>query len=29
MNAQAARKARDRIVEAAMDLFWSKGYNST
>jgi AcrR family transcriptional regulator len=29
MNAQAAKKARDRIIEAAMDLFWSKGYNST
>lgn len=28
MNAQA-RNARDRIIEAAMDLFWSKGYNST
>jgi TetR/AcrR family transcriptional repressor of nem operon len=28
MNAQE-RKARDRIVEAAMDLFWTKGYNST
>ena len=23
------RSARDKIVEAAMDLFWSKGYNST
>ena len=23
------RKTRDRIVEAAMDLFWAKGYNST
>ncbi len=29
MNAHAAQKVRDRIVEAAMDLFWSKGYNST
>ena len=29
MNAEAVRKARDRIVEAAMDLFGSKGYNST
>ena len=29
MNAQAAQKARDRIVEAAMELFWAKGYNST
>ncbi len=28
MNAQE-RKARDRIVEAAMELFWAKGYNST
>ena len=28
MNAQA-QKARDRIIEAAMDLFWAKGYNST
>lgn len=24
-----ARSARDKIIEAAMDLFWSKGYNST
>ncbi|MCW3834603.1 TetR/AcrR family transcriptional regulator [Sphingomonas canadensis] len=24
-----ARSARDRIVEAAMELFWEKGYNST
>jgi TetR/AcrR family transcriptional repressor of nem operon len=23
------RSARDRIIEAAMDLFWAKGYNST
>jgi AcrR family transcriptional regulator len=23
------RTARDRILEAAMDLFWAKGYNST
>jgi TetR/AcrR family transcriptional repressor of nem operon len=29
VNAQAAQKARDRIVEAAMELFWAKGYNST
>ena len=28
MNAQE-RKARDRIVEAAMELFGAKGYNST
>ncbi|HEY6814403.1 MAG TPA: TetR/AcrR family transcriptional regulator [Croceibacterium sp.] len=28
MNAQE-RKARDRIIEAAMELFWAKGYNST
>ncbi len=28
MNAQE-RKTRDRIVEAAMELFWAKGYNST
>ncbi len=28
MNAQE-RKARDRIVEAAMELFFAKGYNST
>src|SRR5688572_15960181 len=28
MNAPQ-RSARDRILEAAMDLFWSKGYNST
>lgn len=28
MNAQQ-RSARDRIILAAMDLFWSKGYNST
>ena len=28
MNAQQ-RNARDRILEAAMDLFWAKGYNST
>lgn len=28
MNAQQ-RNARQRIIEAAMDLFWSKGYNST
>jgi len=25
----AGRSARERIVEAAMDLFWAKGYNST
>jgi AcrR family transcriptional regulator len=25
----APRTARDKIIEAAMDLFWSKGYNST
>jgi len=24
-----ARTARDKIIGAAMDLFWSKGYNST
>ena len=24
-----ARSARDKIIGAAMDLFWSKGYNST
>lgn len=24
-----ARSAREKIVEAAMELFWSKGYNST
>ena len=29
MNAQAAQKARNRIIEAAMELFWAKGYNST
>ena len=28
MNA-AARNSRDRIVDAAMELFWLKGYNST
>lgn len=25
----AKPSARDRIIEAAMDLFWAKGYNST
>ena len=27
MNAQ--RKVRERIIDAAMELFWAKGYNST